>query len=381
MKNGLIKWDHQEIPYDEIRVRIDAVQKRMRIENLDALIAFGDVNEAGAVNYFSNFAPYYFSAALIIAQTGDGLMTTDMAQRGKPWILANSLTKDIRFERNYGKGCSDVLKEIDLSHNRVGIVEFDLFPYIAYLDLTKQFHNVEFIDVTEMVNDLRMIRSSVEINIIRKAAEIADEAIKGVLNNWNFRKECELAAEIERQTRYRRCEDIFVHVASHEDGIRWLHLPTEQKLEKEIIVEMMVQYKNYWADLGRTILPKNAEPSLLHLKDSAEQIYLKAIKNIKPGAAVNDIFQAVKGEVNNDNLKVFSSIGFGLYVESMQRAWINDENQRNFNVELRENMEIVFQLGFLDKTNYNKWLIQDTFLIGKKGFQNLTETPFILVYY
>lgn len=379
MKNGLIKWDHQEIPDEEIRVRIEAVQKRMRLENLDALILFGDVNEAGAVNYYSNFAPYYFSTALVLTQTGDGLMTTAMAQRGRPWILSNSLTKDIRFERNYGKGCSDVLKETDLSHNRVGIVEFDLFPYTAFLDLKQGFPRVDFIDVTEMVNDLRMIRSRVEINLIRTAAEIADEAIESVLKDWNFQKECELTAEIERQTRYRRCEDIFVHVASHEGGIRWLHLPTEQRLEGEIMVEMMVQYKNYWADLGRTIVPKNAEPSMLHLKDSAEEIYLKAIKNLKPGAVVNDIFKELKNSVRK-NIKIFSSIGLGLYVESMQRAWMNDENQGNNNLELKENMEVIFQFGLLDKTNLNKWLVQDTFIVGEKGAIKYTKTPIGLTY-
>lgn len=380
MKNGLIVWDHNEIPDDEIRARIKTIQKSMRAENLDALIIFGDVNEAGAVSYFSYFAPYYFSTALILTQTGEGIMTTVMAQRGKPWIQSNSLIQDIRFQRNYGKGCSDVLKEIGLSYNRVGIVELDLFPYTALLDLKKEFPHVEFIDVTDSINELRLIRSPVEINIISKAAQIADGAIEAVLRNWYFKKECELAGEIERQARYRRCEDIFVHIASHAPGNRWLHLPTEQILEQEVLVEVMVQLENYWAVIGRTILPHNPEPSLLHLKDSVEELYSKAIKNIKSGVIVNDIFQGIREEVKNDNIKLFSSIGFGLYVESMQRAWITDENQRGFNVPLKENMEVFFQLGLLDKKNYNKFLIQDTFIVGERETGQCTKTQFVANY-
>ena len=57
MKNGLIKWDHKEIPDEEIRGKVETIQKKMREDNLDLLIVFGDVNEAGAVNYLSNFAP------------------------------------------------------------------------------------------------------------------------------------------------------------------------------------------------------------------------------------------------------------------------------------------------------------------------------------
>ena len=156
MKNGLIVWDHEEIPDSQIRERIEIMQKRMREENLDALIIFGDVNEAGSVNYLSNFAPYYFSSALIVGESGEGLMTTAMAQRGKPWIQSNSLTQDIRFERNYGKGCSDVLRKIDLKHQRVGIIELDLFPYPAFLDLKNHFPKIEFIDATERVNNFRL---------------------------------------------------------------------------------------------------------------------------------------------------------------------------------------------------------------------------------
>ena len=153
MKNGLIKWDHQEIPESEISRRIEAIQEKMRAENFDGLILFGDVNEAGAVNYFSNFAPYYFSAALVLPLIGVGIITTEMAQRGKPWIQSNSLTQDVRFERNYGKGCSAILKEIEMEHYRIGIVEMDLFPHPALIEIRKEFPQVEFIDATEMVNE------------------------------------------------------------------------------------------------------------------------------------------------------------------------------------------------------------------------------------
>lgn len=380
MKNGVFEWNRQEIPNSEIQKRIETIQKKMHEENLDALIVFGDANEAGAVNYFSNFAPYYFSTALVLPQTGECLMTTAMAQRSKPWIQSTSLIQDIRFQGNYGKGCSDVLKEIGLKHNQVGIVELDLFPYTAFVDLKKEFPQVEFIDETKMVNELRLQRSPVEMNLIRRAGQIAYESLESVVRNWNFQKECEVSAEIERQARYRKCEEVFVHVASHADGLRWLHLPREQKLEREILVEVMVQYKNYWADIGRTIIPKSVDSSLQNLKGRTEEIYFKAIKHLKPGVTLRDIFDEIKKEENKDT-KIFSSIGFGLYVVSMQRAWISEkDSKKDNNLELKENMEVIFQFGVMDTTNFNKFLIQDTFLIVKNGAQNLTETPFDLTY-
>lgn len=375
MKNGVFDWSRQEIPNSEIQKRIETLQDKMDEKNLDALIVFGDVNEAGAVSYFSNFAPYYFSTALVLLQTGKGLMTTAMAQRSKPWIQSTSLIQDIRFQGNYGKGCSDVLKEIGLKHNRVGIVELDLFPYTAFVDLKKEFPQVEFIDETKMVNELRFQRSPIEMNLIRRAGQIAYESLESVVRNWNFQKECEVSAEIERQARYRRCEDVFVHVASHADGLRWLHLPKEQKIEKEILVEVMVQYKNYWADIGRTVIPTKADSSLLNLKGRTEEIYFKTIRNLKPGVKLSDIFDKIKKE-ENKNTKIFSSIGFGLYVESMQRASISEKESKKYNnLELKENMEVIFQFGVMDTTNFNKFLIQDTFLIVKNVAQNLTETP------
>jgi Xaa-Pro aminopeptidase len=380
MKNGLIIWDHQEIPEQEIKRRIETMQKRMDEGNIDALILFGDVNEAGALNYFSNFAPYYFSAALILTCVGEGIMTTAMAQRSKSWIQSNSLIQDIRFQRDYGKGCLEVLKGIELKYNKVGIVEFDLFPYTAFLNMKKEFPDVAFIDASGIVNEMRSQRSPVEISLIRHAGQIACGSLESLVRNWEFKKECELSGEIERQARYRRCEDIFVHIASHKNGLRWLHLPTEEELEQEVMLEMMVQYKNYWAVMGRTVLPKHARPSLVDLKIQAESIYSKGLKSLKSGIGILDIFGEIRNDVD-ESIKIISSISFGLYVESMQRIWINDNlSTSDKNVVLQENMEVIFQLGLLDKGSLNKFLIQDTFLIGKNEAQNLTETKYAMTY-
>ena len=329
MKNGLIKWDHKEIPDEEIKGRIQTVQSRMKKENLDALILFGDVNESGAVNYFSNFAPYYFSTALILAQNGEGLMTSAMAQRGKPWIQSNSLTKDIRFNRDYGKGCADVLEGIDLKHNRVGMVELDLFPYPAFQKLKETFPQIEFIDFTDKVNELRIKRTPVELKLIHKASEAGVDTIESVVRNWNFNRECELAAEIERQARYRACEDIFVHITSHTEGAHWLHLPTEKNLQGEVMVEMMVQYKNYWAILGRTILPEKAEPSLARLKKQAEQLYFSVVNRLKPGTTVNDVFDKiinhVKSHLEVDAITLIEKFGEENVNELINRGELSEE--------------------------------------------------------
>ena len=380
MKNGLIEWNRQEIPEPEIQKRIETIQKKIHEENLDALIVFGDANESGAVNYLSNFAPYYFSTALVFPANRNALMTTAMAQRSKPWIQSTSLIQDIRFQGNYGKGCSDVLKEIGLKHNRVGIVELDLFPYTAFADLKKEFSHVEFIDETRMVNELRLQRSPIEANLIRRAGQIACETLDSLTKRWSFQRECELSGEIERQARLRRCEEVFAHVASHVDGLRWLHLPREQKLDKEILVEIMVQYKNYWATVGRTFLPNKADSSIVNLMGRTEKIYLNAIKNLKPGVTVTDIFKELIKE-RNKGTKVFSSMGFSLYVGSMQRAVMDEKASGKYDhLKLKENMEVIFQFGLLDTTNFNKCLVEDTFLVSKNGAQTLTELPFRLTY-
>ena len=91
-------------------------------------------------------------------------------------------------------------------------------------------------------------------------------------------------------------------------------------------------------------------------------------------------FFIIEKEESN-HTKIFSSVGFGLYVVSMQRAWISEKDSKKFNnLELKENMEVIFQFGLLDTTNFNKFLIQDTFVVSKNGVQNLTETPFDLIY-
>jgi len=62
---------------------------------------------------------------------------------------------------------------------------------------------------------------------------------------------------------------------------------------------MLVQYKNYWAGLGRTILPAKPEPALRKLQNTGERIYSAIIEKLSPGTPIYDVFDTVKSESGN----------------------------------------------------------------------------------
>ena len=96
-------------------------------------------------------------------------------------------------------------------------------------------------------------------------------------------------------------------------------------------------------------------------------------------AVFRNILKRPAAESTN-NRKIFASIGFGMYVESMHRAWISDEKEGSHDVALKEGMEVIVQLGLLDKTNFNKCFIQDTFAITKEGSTKYTTSQKGLMY-
>lgn len=373
MKNGLMEWDRQEMPESEIRGRIQAVQKIMADQKLDALIIFSQVSESGAVSYFSNLAVFANKATLILPGAGDGILITDLGRRDAVWAKSTLLTDDIRPGVNTALECSKVLKEVGLPNNRVGIVEWKLFPYITFADLQKSFPGIEFIDITGIVNELRSVKSPVEIKLVEKATQITNQSWQSTLADWQYTKECELASQFEHHARLLACQDIFTLVISDEDKNLWLHPPTEKKLGKEISVEIMVEYKHYWAAKGRTIVPANADSHLLNLKKIGETAYAEAIRNLQAGESIQSVFNALSKAVKDGGTKVLANASFGLGMAAFDRVWMSSQDiDKNKGLILKEDMEVILQLSLLDKARTHTFLVEDTFIVKKGGPIRLT---------
>jgi len=102
--------------------------------------------------------------------------------------VQNWVTDLREARRAYGRGVVGKLKEVPLPHKRVGIVGLEGYvraPEGIVLhgfmrSLTEAFPDVEWVDFTEPLGELRIVKSDEEIAFLRKSTELIERAIERV---------------------------------------------------------------------------------------------------------------------------------------------------------------------------------------------------------
>lgn len=155
------------VPPAEIRGRIKEIQIKMEVEDIDAALIFYRPNYF----YFSGTSQY--SILYIPVETDPILFVKrdpDRAREESPIssIIPFSSFNEIRalIQKNHGKVPS-----------ALGI-EFDILPTRRYLSLSKTFPGVEFRDISRIIMNCRMKKTSFEIQQLKKAVQIGKEVFQ-----------------------------------------------------------------------------------------------------------------------------------------------------------------------------------------------------------
>jgi Xaa-Pro aminopeptidase len=158
-------------------------------------------------------------AFAIIAKNGAtyvGVPKTDVEDTRK----GSAAQQIIGFEDEVGMlhSLMHVWKELKLETGKVGVE--NTFLRVSMLDMLKHPHakpeKLAFSDATELMTELRIIKSSEELEKIRKAGKVADKAMEAAVNAVKAGvAETEIAGEAEYAMRKNGAEEFFrTYVAS-----------------------------------------------------------------------------------------------------------------------------------------------------------------------
>jgi Xaa-Pro aminopeptidase len=177
--------------YDERRVR---TQQALQEQGFDAVLAFSDYKIYANVRYLTSYyirfagyehtpqAGYYVfghCAAIVPADAShEPLLRTDQT-----WDVLRA--KDISFypdadgATELGKALGEIIHA--RGYRRVAIDNWFIFPARDYLDLVKAAPNCEFVPST-LLSEVRRVKSPAEIELLRRAEQIADAAVQAGMN-------------------------------------------------------------------------------------------------------------------------------------------------------------------------------------------------------
>jgi len=356
----------------EFQQRVAALTQRLRKKALEVAVLFDQAN----IRYITGFRLNRAASSILVIDSG-GSLTFIVArldyERAKQdcWINSKNIFFFPEDARDYLKVLHKPLEKI----RAIGIEEKSITHYqFSYLQKICR-DNLEVKSIESDLSQLRAIKSQEEIEMIRRAAAIADEAMTKVfkiIKEGTTEREVSSYAEYVMKTEGAEGASFEPFLMSGENA--WLpqRLSSEKKLrEKELmILDLGAIYGGYCSDLTRTFSLGNltrAQEKIFKVALKAEQA---AIVAVKPGRKA--------GEIDGIAREIIEREGFGEYFSHLSGHGVGLSIHelpiidRGVETVLRSGMVTTIEPGiYLPGVGAAR--IEDMVLVTDSGYEVLTR--------
>ncbi len=295
---------------EEFSQRKTKVLKSMTEKNIDALLMFRQESMYWLTGY-DTFG-YVFFQTLILDKNGNVILLTRAPDLRQAQNTSN--IEDIRIwvDKDGSNPTDDlkiILDELSLKGKNVGI-EYEAYGMTGRnaLRLNKSLENycnVE--DQSELITKLRVIKSQEEIIYVKKAAELADNALDQA---WKHTKagasEAKILAEMQKAVLegggdYPANEYI---IGSGHNALLCRYQAEKRNLsnQDQLSIEWAGTYKHYHSAMFRTIPIGKADPKHIKMHEACVQALTNCENKLKPGNKVGKVFDI--------HAKTFDDLGY-----------------------------------------------------------------------
>jgi len=301
----------------EFASRKKKVLTLMKDQKLDALLMFRQESMYWLTGY-DTFG-YVFFQTLILDNSGNIILLTRAPDLRQAQNTSN--IKDIRIwvdkdNSNPTEDLKVILGELNLKGKKIGI-EYEAYGLTGRnaMKLNQSLEGYcKIEDRSELVSQLRVIKSAEEISYVRKAAELADRALNEVWKNAKAGiSEAKILAEMQRVIfegggDYPANEFI---IGSGHNALLCRYQSEKRILsdQDQLTVEWAGTYKHYHSAMFRTIPIGKADPKHYKMYEACLEALINCEKKLAPGNTVGEVFDV--------HAKTFDDLG---YKESRMNA-------------------------------------------------------------
>jgi len=336
----------------------------LRRQGIDAFF----VSKPENVRYLSGYSG---DDAYLLLAKGKRFLITD----SRYYLQAKEDVKD--FNILIAKGTvSDLLAGLSakLKIKRFAF-ESAYLPYVAYELIREKLGGVDLLPLADTIEDLRRIKDSVEIALIKDSVAILERAVlyfermlrPGLSEN-------ELASSTEYFIRAASGEwaSFEIIVASGPNSAFPHARPSDRIIRSNdmVLLDLGVSYKGFKSDLTRVFFLGRINAKQKKIYSIVKEAQRRSIKAIKPGAKISEIDGIARGFINAKGFrgKFGHSLGHGIGLEVHEGPSISSRNH----AELRPGMVFTIEPAIY-LPNWGGIRIEDMVLVTKKGCEVLTD--------
>lgn len=276
----------------------------MKRENLRAVLVVGNgavgVRAYGCYRYFVDNRVYYHMQAMIALPGQEPTVCCSTLTHLKALNSRNYTDVRVLGGDDILSGVISVLKEKGVTEGRLG-VSFEMLPAGWYQKIIKELPNLELTDVTERIFEIRATRSTEEVALYRRCAEIADAGFSAVCKAAKPGvHEHELAAVLDYEMKKNGAEETFTLLSSgrfsfKNNGLDCLHFSAapSRELQKgdSVAFEITPRYQGYWTQMVRTISIGEPSEDFITLHKIVRETIEETRKLLKPGVLLRDVIR------------------------------------------------------------------------------------------
>jgi Xaa-Pro aminopeptidase len=297
------------------------VRGEMKERGLDCIVLWGwptmwDFYTANA-RYLCPIGGNAEFNVLIFPAEGDPTSFVLMPTFIEGWRSAQDWVGDIRARKgSWAESVAGRLKELGLASGRIGMdglagpLDPDgWIPHSVYLRLTELLPQASFVDMGDMLELTRAIKSEEEIEVLERAAGLGnlvmqacrDAARPGV-------KECEVYAEMQRMMIANGGEEptLFLWACDRYPPQHPFRVPTMRPLEAGdlIICEIHPKYGGYFTHVERTFSLGEPERKQREIYEGCVAAYERGLELFGPGVKISESMEAVRETIEARGLGI-----------------------------------------------------------------------------
>ena len=315
---------------NEYQGRLKKVQLSMQKKGIELLISQDTAN----INYLTGYDAwsfYYAQCAIVHINSDEPICFVRAQDAGGAYIKTYLKKKNIivyneKYIHTWPSHPYDALVNLLKKNNwdklNIG-VEMDAHYFTAYCyeKLKHGLPNAVIKDSERLVNWVRLVKSNVEIDFMKKAATISEKAMNTAMEIINPGvRQCDAVAEIQK-TLFKGTSEYGGEYASIATllptgkGTSASHLTaSDEKFVsgEATIVELSGTYKRYHAPMARTINLGKPEQKKIDAMNATNEALEAGINSSKPGNTANDVAEKFWGVLDKYKIKKDSRTGYSI---------------------------------------------------------------------
>lgn len=331
-------------------------------QNLDAVVVSTLVN----IRYFSKFTGS--NAVLVLHERGSRLFTDPR------YSIQAQQESSFPVEIVSGPLLPAVLKHLKkLKARRIGFED----RRISYQQWKALSASGTLVELSDAIEQMRMVKSDSEIAAIRSSVALNDRALAAALRKFKVgMKEADLASEINFQMRKLGAESTAfstIVASGPHSALPHAH-PRPVKIERGsyLLIDMGACLQGYMSDMTRTYGVGDMPRKAIRIYKGVLEAQLAAIDAVRPGKTAASIHNAAVNALKGHGLDSFfiHSTGHGLGLEIHEGPRLGKADK----TRLTPGMTITIEPGvYLEGLGGVR--IEDTVLVTATGVDILTKTP------